>query len=143
MNTSHQIGVTYPPLGEVKRLSRVHLDRMYFVYEYEPMVVVKSHERSLTEGVVERRYDTRSVQTLAKYYAGRTVTTEEVLHDVWLGLVQIPVVAYRRRAASQIQDLLICLCAMGLAKTDTSAAEYRYAIGQTTASTDTAGGDGA
>ena len=108
--------IAYPPRSRVEQHACVQLGRSYFVYEFDSTLVVRQARRRRTHETLERRYDIEDVRALACYYAGRTITAKEALDDIRMGLVQIPTVSYRGHACSDVRDMFIGLCAMGVAK---------------------------
>lgn len=120
--------VAYPPRYAMKRHASVELGRTYFVYEFESKLLVRHARRRRPHETLERCYDIQVVRALARYYSGRTVTVEEALRDIRMGTVQIPIIAYRAHARSDIRDMLIGLCAMDLAKVCTVNGDCAFAV---------------
>jgi hypothetical protein len=77
-------------------------------------------------GANERRYEVPVLDAVRRFFGGRTVTVREVFDTARIGLLRVPASALP--SAYAVRDVLLILCAMGLATADATSAEPYFTI---------------
>jgi hypothetical protein len=80
------------------------------------------------EGPHERAYERCDLRRLRNYLRGRTITVANLLEEIRIGFLQMPLREEGPRASYEVRDMLVILCALGLASVDTTSREHLYSI---------------
>jgi hypothetical protein len=122
---------TQPPIGQTTFYPRVPIRESAVVFGRGSTLVIRDRDtsagaRAAEAGTNERRYEVAVIDAVRRYFAGRSVTVREVYDAVRLRVVRLR--AEDLQTAYSVRDILLILCAMGLATVELVSAEPCFTI---------------